>query len=86
MEKIASHVHIIEFQKRGLPHVHMPIIFEEEKLTNPDEYNEIVRAKITNSNEKPKLHTIVMKWIIHGPCGNQNRNSPCIKNDSRKRE
>lgn len=46
LEKVAAHVHVIECQKRGLPHVRMLIIFEEEdKLTNPDEYDEIVRAK-----------------------------------------
>lgn len=85
--KVVSHVHVIEFQKRGLPHVHMLIIFKDgDKLTNPDEYDEIVSAEIPDSNKESELHVAVMKWMIHGPCGTQNRNCPCMKNGSCKRE
>ena len=52
--KVVAHVHVIEFQKRGLPHVHMLIILaESDKLNTPDDYDKIVRAEIPNQDEEP---------------------------------
>ncbi|KAL0284783.1 UNVERIFIED_CONTAM: hypothetical protein Sangu_2809100 [Sesamum angustifolium] len=41
--KTIAHVHVIEFQKRGLPHVHMLVIFDEDdKLNTPEDYDCVV--------------------------------------------
>ncbi|XP_026399667.1 uncharacterized protein LOC113295551 [Papaver somniferum] len=70
--RVAAHVHVFEFQKRGLPHVYMLIIFrDEDKLQGPDDYDKIVRAKIPNPEEEPELHECVKKWMIHSPCGSK---------------
>jgi len=40
-------MNVIEFQKRGLPHVHMLLILDNnDKLHDPQDYNSIVRAEI----------------------------------------
>ncbi|KAL0413453.1 UNVERIFIED_CONTAM: ATP-dependent DNA helicase PIF6 [Sesamum radiatum] len=79
--KAIAHVHVIEFQKRGLPHVYMLVIFDEDdKLNTPDDYDCIVRAKIPKQDEEPELYVAIIKHMIHGPCGHIKLNAPCIKN------
>ena len=75
-------MYVIEFQKRGLPHVHMLLIFDNnDKLHDPQNYDSIVRAEIPNKAEEPQLHEAVLKHMIHGPCGTLNPRSPCMKHN-----
>ncbi|XP_024200595.1 uncharacterized protein LOC112203930 [Rosa chinensis] len=81
--KVAAHAFVVEFQKRGLPHVHMLIMLEEnDKLNNPDEYDRIVRAEIPYEDEEPQLYDAVCTHMIHGPCGTLNPRQSCMKNGS----
>jgi ATP-dependent DNA helicase PIF1 len=49
---IIAYVYVFEFQKRGLPHVHMlQIIDENDKLRNPNDYDQIVRVEIPAKEE-----------------------------------
>ncbi|KAF1860135.1 hypothetical protein Lal_00033731 [Lupinus albus] len=49
LENVKSYMYVTEFQKRGLPHVHMHLILENnDKLRNPEEYDAIVKAEISN--------------------------------------
>ncbi|XP_062014500.1 uncharacterized protein LOC133731039 [Rosa rugosa] len=83
---IIAYVYVIEFQKRGLPHVHMLLMLnDDDKLNSPDDYDKIVRAEIPSQNEEPKLHNAVLRHMIHGPCGIHKRNAPCMKRGSCKR-
>ncbi|KAL0290225.1 UNVERIFIED_CONTAM: hypothetical protein Sangu_2581200 [Sesamum angustifolium] len=71
--KTIAHVHVIEFQKRGLPHVHMLVIFDEDdKLNTPEDYDCVVRAEIPDKNEEPELYAAVLKHMIHGPSNERN--------------
>ena len=64
---VISHIHVIEYQKRGLPHAHLLIILnEEDKPRTPDDYDTIVYAEIPDENEFPRLHKVVTKHMIHG--------------------
>lgn len=84
--KVVAHAYVIEFQKRGLPHVHMLIVLDEnDKVHNPDDYDRIVRAEIPDEDGEPQLYNAVLKHMIHGPCGVQNQHSPCMKNGRCKR-
>lgn len=75
--KVIAHVHVVEFQKRGLPHVHMFIIVDEnEKLNSLEDYDCVVRAKIPNEQEELELYNTVVRHMIHGPCGSLNPSSP----------
>ena len=77
--KVASHIHVIEFQKRGLPHAHLLIILnEEDKPRNPDDYDTIFSAEIPDQNKFPLLHEAVKKHMIHGPCGKLYLKFPCM--------
>ncbi|KAK9160726.1 hypothetical protein Syun_007067 [Stephania yunnanensis] len=41
--KVIAHVHVIEFQKRGLPHSHLLLILEESDKLLSDNYDSLVR-------------------------------------------
>ena len=76
-----AHVHVIEFQKRGLPHCHMLVILRnEDKLRNREDIDRIVSAEIPMVEDDPVLHEQVKKFMIHGPCGAENPSSPCMQN------
>ncbi|XP_019432198.1 PREDICTED: uncharacterized protein LOC109339240 [Lupinus angustifolius] len=67
---VKSYMYVTEFQKRGLSHVHMLLILENnDKLCSPEEYDTIVRADIPHYDEEPQLHHAVSKQMVHGPCG-----------------
>lgn len=70
--KLATHAHVIEFRKRGLPHAHISVIFQPcYKLQNPYDFDKYVSAEILDEKEYPKLYELVAKHMMHGPCGEQ---------------
>ncbi|KAI8559074.1 hypothetical protein RHMOL_Rhmol04G0146700 [Rhododendron molle] len=78
--KVAAHVHVIEFQKRGLPHAHMLIILKSEsKITSSDKFDQFVCAEIPNPNQFPDLYEKVAKHMMHGSCGVFNKKNPCMR-------
>ncbi|XP_051173501.1 uncharacterized protein LOC127289553 [Leptopilina boulardi] len=79
---VIAFVYVIEFQKRGLPHVHF-ITFLSEKIRDTETVDKIICAEIPDEIKNPELFNIVKQFQVHGPCGNQNINSPCM--DSEKK-
>ncbi|XP_021995720.1 uncharacterized protein LOC110892890 [Helianthus annuus] len=80
--EVKSYVYVIEFQKRGLPHAHfLLIMYPQHKINNADHYDKVVCAEIPNKQRHPKLHEMVVKHMIHGPCGNLRLSSPCMQGD-----
>jgi len=68
--EVAAFVYVIEFQKRGLPHVHMLITLKYNfKITTPQIVDKYISAEIPDPSENRILHDIVMRHMIHGPCG-----------------
>ncbi|XP_062075588.1 uncharacterized protein LOC133779672 [Humulus lupulus] len=80
--KIIACIYTIEFQKRGLPHAHL-LLFLHSTLKNPsaDHIDNIISAEIPNLNVDPDGYNAVNKFMIHGPCGKLNSNSPCMMQD-----
>ncbi|UYV63010.1 hypothetical protein LAZ67_2002837, partial [Cordylochernes scorpioides] len=68
----------IEWQKRGLPHSHI-LIWIKDKI-HPIKIDNVISSEIPNPEEDPNLFEVVIKNMIHGPCGTFNINAPCMKN------
>ena len=69
---IAYYTYVIEFQKRGLPHVHMLIFLDnEDKIRNIDQVDKIISPEIPDESTSPQLYKIVKQFMIHGPCDNK---------------
>ena len=78
---VVAHVHVVEFQKRGLPHAHMLFILaDRDKPRDADAIDQIVSAEIPDAAADPVLHDLVRRHMIHGPCGSLNPASPCMVN------
>ncbi|XP_069968400.1 uncharacterized protein [Bactrocera oleae] len=70
----------IEWKKRGLPHAHI-LIWLVERI-RPDQIDDIICAEIPDPDPDtdPDLDDVVIKNMIHGPCGPINRQSPYMVN------
>ncbi|CAH1445774.1 unnamed protein product [Lactuca virosa] len=72
-------VYTIEFQKRGLPHSHICLFLHADcKLPTVEYIDPYISAEIPNINEDPELYSLVREFMIHGPCGAENFNCPCM--------
>lgn len=81
--KVKAYTAMKEDQKRGLPHCHILLIMHDaDKPRTPTYINKIVSAEIPDPVVNPKLHAIVTRNMIHGPCGQVNPNSPCMDTTS----
>ncbi|CAD7078329.1 unnamed protein product [Hermetia illucens] len=71
-------LYTIEWQKRGLPHVHI-LVWLKDRI-RPEEIDQIISAEIPDPLIDQELFDIVTKHMIHGPCGAFNMTSPCMEN------
>jgi hypothetical protein len=63
-----GHMHVIEFQKRGLPHAHILLhLADEDKPLMPEDYDRIICAELPDRNSP--LWEIITSSMMHGPCG-----------------
>ena len=64
--KVVANVRVIEFQMRGLPHCHLIITFDApDKITTPEQVDEIIWAEIPDKQVWPELHDFVVKNMRH---------------------
>ena len=80
--EVSAYLWVVEFQKRGLPHVHILVILKDQYRPNTrDTIDQIVTAELPPSpleqgisdDEKARrkpLWDLVNSNMIHGPCGN----------------
>ena len=89
--KVVAHMHVVEFQKRVLPHAHILIILADaDRALTADLVDSIVVAELppnpddiedpSEAEEVQRLRDIVLANMIHGPCGAANPSSPCMEN------
>ncbi|XP_012851110.1 PREDICTED: uncharacterized protein LOC105970833 [Erythranthe guttata] len=70
----------IEFQKRGLPYAHILLwLHNDDKPKTPEEIDKIICLEIPDEETDKKMYQLVEKYMIHGPCGQANLKSPCMK-------
>lgn len=84
--KSIAHAYTIEFQKRGLPHAHILVTLQSEaKFTTAEQIDKFVQAEIPDPVKNPRLHQIVIKCMLHGPCGNLRPNAACMESGECKK-
>uniref|UniRef100_A0A8I6WRR5 ATP-dependent DNA helicase n=1 Tax=Hordeum vulgare subsp. vulgare TaxID=112509 RepID=A0A8I6WRR5_HORVV len=77
---VVAYVYVVEFQKRGLPHAHFLLIMNREyKLGVPEQYDRIISAQLPDKHKYPDLYAMVVKHMMHGPCGNLNPKNVCMQ-------
>jgi len=54
-------------------------LFWLENIIQPDKIDKIIVAELPDKDNDPVLFDIVTKNKVHGPCGEQNLTSPCMK-------
>ncbi|XP_069149753.1 uncharacterized protein [Solanum lycopersicum] len=78
---VVAHVFVVEFQKRGQPHIHLLLKLKEgHNIKSGDQYDRFISAKIPDKYEYPILHKLVLKHMMHGPCGNKRPTKKCMQN------
>ena len=79
--KTVAHIYTIEFQKRGLPHVHILIFLKEpHKLLTPEAIDSSISARWPDPVTEPALFQTVKNCMVHGPCGAANPKAACMVN------
>ncbi|KAJ1689867.1 hypothetical protein LUZ63_014022 [Rhynchospora breviuscula] len=77
---ISGLIYSVEFQKRGLPHVHIIIwLRDRASLCDPVSINRFISAELPNPVFDPDGYSVVSKFMVHGPCGTARPNSPCMQ-------
>jgi len=77
-----SVLYTIEFQKRGLPHVHILLWLEgNSRDPRPSFIDSIIIADIPDRVSDPLGYSLVDEFMVHGPCGELNKKCPCMKNN-----
>ncbi|GBP07784.1 hypothetical protein EVAR_73192_1 [Eumeta japonica] len=62
---LRCHMYTIEWQKRGLPHVHL-LVWLVNKI-RPNQMDSAISAELPVKEEDPVLFEIVKKHMVHGP-------------------
>ncbi|CAH9143674.1 unnamed protein product [Cuscuta epithymum] len=71
-------VYTIEFQKRGLPHAHILFMGNADKFKAPAYIDRIISAEIPDESSDPDYFNAVKMHMMHGPCGRDAKNAPCM--------
>ncbi|XP_073138923.1 uncharacterized protein [Henckelia pumila] len=76
---VSAYVYVVEFQKKGLPHAHMLVILKQEhKINTVDLFDCYVSAEVPDQDIHPRLHSLVVRHMMHGPCGHLNEKNSCM--------
>ena len=68
-ESLKGIISVIEFQKRGLPHVHILCILDRDDHILAVEINKYSVAEIPDKDESPDDWKSVVSFMLHKPCG-----------------
>lgn len=81
--RYAGSVYTIEYQERGLPHMHLLLFLHPDdrlRYRDPSVVNQVISADFPTEDEDPdsKLFSVVASTMVHGPCGDFNPHAPCM--------
>ena len=78
----AGHVYTIEYQKRGLPHMHLLLFLKRDAdFLTPELIDEVVCAELPDPSWDltGELTDVVIRNMTHGPCGlDDHPKAPCM--------
>ncbi|XP_019184791.1 PREDICTED: uncharacterized protein LOC109179750 [Ipomoea nil] len=78
---VAGVIYTIEFQKRGLSHVHILLFLEKSKeVRQVLILDNKICAEIPDEKKDAEYYQAVEEFMMHGPCGKARTNSPCMVN------
>ena len=84
--KVHAYVVVVEFQKRGLPHIHTLYWLDEtDRLLTGDQVDRIISAELPSRTDEPELYEVVTRNMIHGPCDSDS-NALCKQNGVCKKQ
>ena len=73
-------LYVVEFQKKGLPHIHVLVWLKEQtRDPTPNMIDIFISAEIPDVRTDPLGYALVEEFMMHGPCGDFNPNCPCMK-------
>jgi len=77
---VVAHVRTTEFQKRGFPHIHVVLfLHHDHKLRTPEDVDSLISAEFPDQEKEPELYALVLKHMVHNPCGADNPHAPCMQ-------
>ncbi len=83
--RCVAHYAAIEWQKRGLPHIHCLFwLSAEDALTCAEKIDRVISAEFPDPQADPELFEVVTRHNVHGPCGLYNPRSPCMDAATKK--
>lgn len=71
----------LEYQKRGLPHIHLLLFLHlNDRYLDVDWINQIICAELRNPDidSDKSLKDIIISQMVHGPCGPRFPKAPCM--------
>ncbi len=67
-----------EYQREGLPHIHLIVILDESEAPKTvSDYDKFISAQIPNKKKDKELYDLVTKLMIHNDCQN-NKSRGCL--------
>jgi hypothetical protein len=82
--KVIGNIWTREYQKQGLPHIHLLLIFPlEQKVSIAENIDRLVSTELLPKNAP--LFKMVTKCLLHGLCDQEYPNAPCMVNGVRKK-
>nr|GEV05712.1 putative reverse transcriptase domain-containing protein [Tanacetum cinerariifolium] len=78
LNDVSKAVYTVEFQKRGLSHTHICLfLHKDDKVPNIEHINKYISAEIPDPNDDPDLYKLVLDFIMHGPCDEDDLSQSC---------
>lgn len=75
-------LYTVEFQKRGLPHIHCLVwLAANDANVSAAVIDGFISAEIPDIETDELAYELVSEFMMHGPCGKENKKCPCMKDD-----